>query len=562
MGATDFWSETKDYIALVLNMIANESRRSFISVTNVQTGYTWWSDRAVEFFGIGDNCHRFATEKTTVQIHPDDLPRYRDGFRARMAGRELGESLEYRIRVAESEYILFSAVSNMIYDKSGAPLLMVTLIDNHGIADEIDFVTGLHNEYAFDKYLTIRKNVELPLSMMKISLGRFSRINMMYGSDFANRVLRHVASELVGCVGKDVKIYRFTGSKFIMIFDDETVERLQEIYQAITDVLAQKIEIDGKKVPLEISGGAMRLRRYDGDENAVKSRMTYLVERSRQFHHGMLEVFDDETDSASDGNLELVSLIHSCAVSGCQGFFMRYQPIVKPETGEIMGMEALLRWKQEPYGEIAPGVFIEWLEEDPCIYDLGNWIIENALRDAALIAKESPGFFVNVNISAGQIKRKEFREAILERLKNSGLPPAQFCMELTERCREMDLDYLSSEIEFFKSQGIKVAMDDFGTGSASLSMALAIPVDELKIDMSFVKNIADRPGNQQMVRSIVEYGKNSNIETCIEGVESQEVRDYLDRYGATWYQGYYYSSPVSAEEMLDLLKRKKRDLEL
>ncbi len=557
MSINDFWADTKEYVAPVLNMIANESIRSFISVTNVQTGYTWWSDRAVEFFQIGDNCQGFSKEKTTVQIHPDDLKRYREGFRARIEGRELGIPLEYRIKIAESEYILFSAMSNMIYDKDGKALLMVTLIDNHGIAEEIDYVTGLHNEYAFDKQLAICKNTTNPFALLKISLDRFSRINMMYGSAYANRTLRHVAAELVDIIGDEARIFRVTGSKFIMMFDDVEMERLQEIYNRISDRLAHNIEIDGRKTPLEISGGAIRMKGYTGDENAVKSRLTYLVERSRQMHHGSLEVFDDEVNSAGEGNLELVSLIHSCAVSECEGFFLRYQPIVKPKTGEIMGMEALLRWKQEPYGEVSPSVFIEWLEEDPCIYELGNWILETALRDTALIAKEYPGFFVNVNVSAGQIKRREFREAVLTRLEASGLEPKQLCMELTERCREMDFEYLSQEIEFYKSHGIKVAMDDFGTGNASLSMALAIPVDELKIDMSFVKDIVDKPENQEMVKSIVEYGKNISIETCIEGVESKEVQEYLDRYGATWYQGYYYSTPVSVEEMMDLLKNEK-----
>ncbi len=553
MNSIDFWSETKDYMAPVLNMVASECRRSFISISNVQTGYTWWSNRAVKFFNIEDNCQETTKERTTVEIHPDDLNHYRDGFRARMEGRELGEQLEYRIRVAEDEYVLFSSISNMIYDKNGESLLLVTLTKNYGIEEEIDSVTGLHNECAFDKQLALCKNVDYPISLLKISLGRFSRINMMYGSKFANRVLRHVVDEVASIVGDEATVYRFTGSKFIIMYNNATMDKLQEVYQQISKALSQKIELDGRKMPLELSGGALLLKHYNGDVNAVKSRLTYLVERSQQLCHGSLEMFDDEINSESEGNLELISIIHSCAVSGFDGFFLKYQPIVKPQTGEIMGMEALIRWKKEPYGEVSPGVFIEWLEEDPCIFDLGNWILETALRDAAIIAKKYPRFFVNVNISAGQIKRKEFREAVLERLEASELKPSQLCMELTERCREMEFEYLSREIEFFKSQGIKVAMDDFGTGSASLSMALAIPVDELKIDMSFVKNISDKLENQEMVKAIVQYGKNIAIETCIEGVENECVRDYLDRYGATWYQGYYYSRPVSADDMLKLL---------
>ena len=255
------------------------------------------------------------------------------------------------------------------------------------------------------------------------------------------------------------------------------------------------------------------------DAIAVRSRLTYAMNHSRHKHHGELVIYNDEIDSDMHDNLELISVIHRDAIEKREGFFLCYQPIADTKDGEIRGMEALLRWKKEPYGVVPPGVFIEWLEEDPCIFDLGNWIISQALRDLKEISKEKPDFFVNVNISAGQIERKEFRETVLWLLKKSGLKPEQLCMELTERCRELDVNFLKQEIDFFKSKGIKVAMDDFGTGNASLALALDLPVDELKIDMSFVRGIQEKPVKQAMVQSIVSFAPNTEKETCIEGVD-------------------------------------------
>lgn len=266
-------------------------------------------------------------------------------------------------------------------------------------------------------------------------------------------------------------------------------------------------------------------------------------------NHGI----SDEIDSDMHDNLELISIIHRDAIEKREGFFLCYQPIADTKDGEIRGMEALLRWKKEPYGVVPPGVFIEWLEEDPCIFDLGNWIISQALRDLKEISKEKPDFFVNVNISAGQIERKEFRETVLWLLKKSGLKPEQLCMELTERCRELDVNFLKQEIDFFKSKGIKVAMDDFGTGNASLALALDLPVDELKIDMSFVRGIQEKPVKQAMVQSIVSFAQNTEKETCIEGVEDKVLLDYLKKYHATWHQGYYYSRPIPFDEFKKLL---------
>lgn len=266
-------------------------------------------------------------------------------------------------------------------------------------------------------------------------------------------------------------------------------------------------------------------------------------------NHGI----SDEIDSDMHDNLELISVIHRDAIEKKEGFFLCYQPIADTKDGEIRGMEALLRWKKEPYGVVPPGVFIEWLEEDPCIFDLGNWIISQALRDLKEISKEKPDFFVNVNISAGQIERKEFRDTVLWLLKKSGLKPEQLCMELTERCRELDVNFLKQEIDFFKSKGIKVAMDDFGTGNASLALALDLPVDELKIDMSFVRGIQEKPMKQAMVQSIVSFAQNTKKETCIEGVEDKVLLDYLKKYHATWHQGYYYSRPIPFNEFKTLL---------
>lgn len=126
-------------------------------------------------------------------------------------------------------------------------------------------------------------------------------------------------------------------------------------------------------------------------------------------------------------------------------------------------------------------------------------------------------------------------------------------MELTERCRELDVNFLKQEIDFFKSKGIKVAMDDFGTGNASLALALDLPVDELKIDMSFVRGIQEKPVKQAMVQSIVSFAQNTKKETCIEGVEDKVLLDYLKKYHATWHQGYYYSRPIPFNEFKTLL---------
>lgn len=214
-------------------------------------------------------------------------------------------------------------------------------------------------------------------------------------------------------------------------------------------------------------------------------------------------------------------------------------------------MEALLRWNHEPFGEVSPGVFIPWLENDVSFCDLGNWILEKALSDGKPILEKYPDFIINVNIAYTQLENIGFRTAVEEILKRTEFPPENLCLELTERCRVLDREYLKQEIEYFKSIGIKIAIDDFGTGFSSLNLLSELSVDTLKIDRGFVLDIEDKPTNQAIVEAVTLCARKLGVKVCIEGVETRKLIDFLNQYGAYSYQGYYYSKPVRKEEFIN-----------
>lgn len=245
--------------------------------------------------------------------------------------------------------------------------------------------------------------------------------------------------------------------------------------------------------------------------------------------------------------------------SGCESFFLVYQPIVKAETGAIVGAEALVRWNCEPYGMVPPGMFIEWLETDPSMYDLGNFVLRTALSETREILTYKPDFCINVNISARQLERPEFQQEVLKILAETDYPGDHLCMELTERCRDFPLDVLKREVCFFQKKGIRFAMDDYGTGRASSNIVMNVPMNEIKIDMSFIRGIMDNPTKQAMVRAILYFASKANMTTCLEGVENEKLQNYLRDYNATWFQGYHYSKPVPRQELEDLLRTDKAE---
>lgn len=471
-----FWEEMDILFPDIVKAITSLAKKSYISITNLRNGVTWWSEKTMEYFGMQENYTIRGQEKSKRSIHPDDL-------------EESGQG-----------------------------------------------------------------------TLLKIGLDQFSHINVMYGAAFSDKILNCAAQELLRLLKGKGYVYRLSGAKFVISFKNVSKAELQQIYDEIIDAF-ENTEVEGKKIPLKVSAGAIFMEPYMKETNAVRSRLTYALNHSRLEHHGELVIFNDEVCGSDENQFELIGVIHQCATHNFEGFRMFYQPIADTKTGKIRGMEALLRWELEPYGMVSPGVFMEWLEQDPCIFDLGNWILRTALTDVQKLRKETEGFFVNVNVAAAQLERREFRSAVMNILKETGARPEELCLELTERCRDLDIHFLRAEVEFFHSQGIKIALDDFGTGNSSLSLALELPFDELKVDMSFIRDIKQKPQNQAMVKSIVDYAKRTNTETCIEGIENKEVSDYIEQFGSTWQQGYYYSKPVPIDRFEEVLREKSTEKE-
>ena len=292
---------------------------------------------------------------------------------------------------------------------------------------------------------------------------------------------------------------------------------------------------------------------YMKETNAVRSRLTYALNHSRLEHHGELVIFNDEVCGSDENQFELIGVIHQCATHNFEGFRMFYQPIADTKTGKIRGMEALLRWELEPYGMVSPGVFMEWLEQDPCIFDLGNWILRTALTDVQKLRKETEGFFVNVNVAAAQLERREFRSAVMNILKETGARPEELCLELTERCRDLPISMIKKTVTAFREAGIHITMDDYGTGSSSSQMMLELPVEGIKIDMFFVKDILEEKKKQALVIGMINFANAADLKICIEGIENDNLESYLRQFNVTCFQGYHYSRSICQDELMKLL---------
>ncbi|MCM1283809.1 MAG: sensor domain-containing phosphodiesterase [Muribaculaceae bacterium] len=553
MNEIDFWKKDAACMAAMIDSIDHLTKDSYLWVMDLQTNITWCSRETKEYFALDSQISPEFTQSLLDLVHPYDRNEYLEGVEARVRGEHVGEELCIRIRGTGGSFYMFSFHTDMIKDETGTCTHLIVVMKNENVLPEIDALTDLYSFARYSKDLELNIAGGGKLAILKIGVVGFNNFGMIYGANFANEILQQMALEFIYMMDADKAVYRLDGEQFVFIMRRAGRRELIAFEQQLRGALDAGIVVTGKLVSIKISAGAILLDDYEGDVSAIHSKVSYALTHSADKHQGQLIIFNDEVQTSHGVNLELMKIIHQSVREGCKGFYVEYQPVVDSTTGSVVGAEALVRWKQEPYGRVPPGMFIEWMETDPSMYDLGNYVLKTALTEAKRILPLLPNFFLNVNVSARQLERPEFHQAVLDILKETGFPSDHLCMELTERCKDFPLDVLREEVAFFQSYGIRVAMDDYGTGSASSSIVMNIPMDEIKIDMSFIRGIVDNPKNQAMVRAILDFANKAGMTTCLEGVENEELESYLRSYNATWFQGYLYAKPLPIEQLEDML---------
>lgn len=554
MNQDCFWEKNAEKIFAIINKTDQISNNSYIWITNLKEHESWCSEKTKEFFGLSGQFFSDFEYLMKDYVYPDDKQEYMEGMEKRLQGQELEHELCVRMRENNGTYVMFSIHAEELRDEDGSPDYLIIGIKNENAFPEIDALTDLYSETRYVEDLDKLIAAGGKFAVLQIHVEGFSTFNLIYGRDFSNELLRAIALKFIYMMDMDKAVYRLERERFVFILKKAGREELLAFEQEVRGALDAGITAQGEVHSLKMGAGAILLENYHGDASSICGQVTYALNNSVRRQQDKLIIFNDEVQTSRGVDLALMKVIHQSVRNGCEGFFLVYQPIVEAKTGTIVGAEALLRWSREPYGMVPPGMFIDWLETDPSMYDLGNFVLRTALSETRQILAYKPDFFINVNISARQLERQEFRQEVLKILAETDYPADHLCMELTERCRNFPLDVLNREVRFFQNEGIRFAMDDYGTGSASSNIVMNVPMDEIKIDMSFIRGIMDNPKKQAMVHSILYFAGKANMETCLEGVENEELQNYLRDYNATWFQGYHYSKPVPVQALEELLR--------
>lgn len=543
MEKQEFCMEKSQIFQEMISRISKLSQDSYLMVTDMQHNLTFVPESTAEFLGIPsgwcEDGYKIVLEKS---VHPYDCPEYTEEMKKRLRGINLENDLYIRMG-KDKKYVMTQIITDMILEQ-GRNRYFIVLLRNQNVIPEIDPLTDLYGQVKFEKDIVDYIQQGRKVAVLEIEIDHMNDINILYGTNYSDRIQKVLAYRFIYMMDADKAVYRMGNSNYAFILRDASREDAAAFLEKIRARLEESVVLENNHFDLKIYASGIILDHYEGEISTVQSKLEYVLGKMRTRRDHKLMFFNDLVQINGDVDLDLMKIIHQSVLNQCDGFYVEYQPVVHAQTGEIAGAEALVRWKKEPYGIVPPGMFIDWLESNPCMYDLGNFVLKQALTDAVEFRKSNPDFFINVNMSAKQLERKTFCGVVMALLKETGFPAGQLCLELTERCRSMPVSVMEEKLLYLKQHGVRLAMDDYGTGSASSSILLQTPMDEIKIDMSFIRGITDNQTKQALVRGMVDFANKADLKSCLEGVEDEKLQNYLRSFGATWFQGYYYSRPV------------------
>lgn len=529
----------------VFDAMCLTSEEYYPYLTNLETNVTRIAPAMADFFGLDGEFHDNFGELWNTYIHPDDLQEFLTDMSATMSGQKRYHFCRYRARAKNGEYVEITCRGGVYHGRDGEADVFAGYMVNHGAAGTVDGLTGLRNHQALFEHLREALAENRKGVVMRIEIRNINRIRMLYGGVTADSLIRNLSSDLTRVVGNEGEVFSNHGSNFIFCLPDCDEHRANELYGLIRKNCAGGILTNDEVIPLDVIGGAVLMPEATLDTpNAIRQAALFASEEAYFHNPYELWFFGGMDQQAGTYNKELLRTIQHDCVMERTNFFLRLQPIVHAQTGEVAGAEALLRWKSEEYGEIAPGQFIAFLENDPAYEPLGYDIIRSAVQTAGRIRRTLPDFRISVNITAIQLLSDSFIPSVLKILGEEQFDPAYLVMELTERCKEMEFDMLYQRVDELKKTGIRVALDDMGTGYSTIDLLLHLPADEFKLDMNFTRSLRGVEKHEILARTMCDAAARNSVDVCFEGVEDAEMVEYLKEYGNVLLQGYYFDKPL------------------
>lgn len=449
----------------------------------------------------------------------------------------------------------------VVYNRKGEARIYMTLKDysfQQNYEEQLahlayhDSLTGLPNR----ELLNMRLNQEINqakkngggLAVILIDLDRFKLINDSLGHQAGDQLLQHVSSFLWSRIHGTDTVARLGGDEFVILLPDiSSSDEVEELAQNLLEIFRRPFVLDGQEVFITSSIGISRYPE-DGDTVAQLLKCADMaMYAAKEQGRNKFQIYDENMHRHATHRLSLETNLRKALENG--ELLLFYQPQIEFQTGLVTGMEALIRWHSPENGWVGPGEFIPVSEDNGLIVPIGYWVLEEGCRQAQDWSKRlNADLKLSVNVSVRQLLQPDFVENVKRIIKEAGFEPSRLCLEVTESTAIQNIDITLNVLNALSEFGISISLDDFGTGYSSLSSLKRLPIDIIKIDQSFVRDMTNDQDDAAIVSAIIAMSRSLQIKVVAEGVENEKQYSILKNQGCNGFQGFYKSPPIPADQ--------------
>lgn len=428
-----------------------------------------------------------------------------------------------------------------------------------------DEMTGLPNRAylakRFQSLATVGTTANRTHAVVFLDLDGFKEINDTFGHSAGDGMIMQLAQRMRSDVSKETLVCRFGGDEFILILPDHDEAQATQVMRKLLVRISQPVSLEGRSIAVTASAGISFYPKDGIDAESLVRYADRALYYAKANGKNTIVNFSSEMDLALSRRFDLLAALRSAIEN--DEFVLRFQPIMDAANSAVVATEALVYWEHPSYGTIGPATFIPLAEESGLIEAVGEWVMDEALAHYAMWeARGMPKLGLAINVSGFQVRQldtiaNKIRDAVM-----AGVIDAhKLTLEITERHFVHNLKLGLPVLNSLSAIGVGLAIDDFGTGYSNLNYLKDLPITEIKIDISFIRNLARDVGDRVIVKSIVDLGRRLHLGVVAEGVETIEQLEILQDYGCSHVQGFLFSRPVPAEEFIDFVLNHAQDVD-
>ena len=416
-----------------------------------------------------------------------------------------------------------------------------------------DFLTGLYNRMCCERDLAIHidtaKSTGTKGALLYLDLDDFKHINDGLGHQYGDVLLKAISHSFQRIDGIQNTCYRMGGDEFVIIIPPECYGSFNNIISEIKEIFSKPWYLKDGDYYCTMSMGIVEFPESGESVQELIKKADIAMYDAKKSGKNRVAQYSDNIVSSSNERLDMEKNMRDAMTAGYQEFKVYYQPIIDIMRGKCMGAEALIRWNSAELGFISPGDFIPLAEYLGLINPIGNYVLRIACEELKKWNDSGhPEFKVNVNLSVVQLLQSDIVDTISKTIEDTGINPKNLTLEVTESLAINDMDRMKKILGSIKELGVKIALDDFGTGYSSLNHIREIPFDVIKVDQSFVKDLAEDAYSQSFVKMVAELAEAIGVNVCVEGIETEKQYKTLEGMRVRMIQGFYFDKPMPQEQ--------------